>query len=91
MIAIMTLTICCSQGEPIEDPFRRGLGYAAKWYDCLRERAEELVDGAISNCVTRIKADQHKHNELASQITTIMTGIQMTTEVSHILLTIDSC
>ncbi|KAI0746147.1 hypothetical protein C8Q76DRAFT_605599, partial [Earliella scabrosa] len=35
------------KGEPIRDPFRRGLGYAVQWYDCLRNQVDTLVESAV--------------------------------------------
>jgi hypothetical protein len=35
------------QGEPIQDAFRRSLGSATQWYDCLRIRVEGQVDAAV--------------------------------------------
>ncbi|KAI0710611.1 hypothetical protein C8Q76DRAFT_624385 [Earliella scabrosa] len=35
------------KGEPVQDPFRRGIGYAAQWYDCLRNRVESQVESAV--------------------------------------------
>lgn len=44
------------QGEPIQDPFRRGIGQAVQWYDVLRRRAETEVETAIEECIARVTA-----------------------------------
>jgi CxC1 like cysteine cluster associated with KDZ transposases len=41
------------QGQPVQDAFRRGLGYAVQWYDNLQLRVEQQVDAAIK------AADEH--------------------------------
>ncbi|KAI0694788.1 hypothetical protein C8Q76DRAFT_634071 [Earliella scabrosa] len=50
------------KGEPIQDPFRRGLGYAIQWYDCLRNRVESLVESAVDDCLETIKAFKASHS-----------------------------
>ncbi len=40
----------------MQDPFRRGLGHAVQWYDCLRNHAEKLRDRALDDCVQRVQA-----------------------------------
>ncbi|EED84734.1 predicted protein [Postia placenta Mad-698-R] len=35
------------KGDPIRDPFRRGLGYATQWYDTLRHSIQHRLDAAI--------------------------------------------
>ncbi|OJT12711.1 hypothetical protein TRAPUB_10739 [Trametes pubescens] len=42
------------KGEPIQDPFRRGIGHAVQWYDCLRNRPEAMVESAIDECLRYI-------------------------------------
>ncbi|KAF6744700.1 hypothetical protein DFP72DRAFT_1018573 [Ephemerocybe angulata] len=37
-----------AKGEMIRQPFRRGLGYALRWYDCLRVEIERRKEAAIS-------------------------------------------
>jgi hypothetical protein len=34
-------------GEPIQDAFWRGLGYAIQWYDCLKLWVQHKVDAAV--------------------------------------------
>ncbi|KAG6823644.1 hypothetical protein H0H92_009575, partial [Tricholoma furcatifolium] len=46
------------QGSPIQDAFRRGLGYAAQWYDNLQMRVEQEVDAAVLNADVRIQQSQ---------------------------------
>lgn len=43
-------------GEPIRDAFRRGLGYAIQWYDCLKLRVKHKVDAAIEASDRQIQA-----------------------------------
>ncbi|KAH0580597.1 hypothetical protein H2248_002089 [Termitomyces sp. 'cryptogamus'] len=45
------------QGWPVEEPFHRGLGYAAQWYDDLQIWLEQHVDGAL------LDADSHVRDE----------------------------
>ena len=42
------------QGEPIQDPFRRGIGQAIQWYDTLRRRLEAMVELAIDDAHSHI-------------------------------------
>lgn len=35
------------QGEVIQDPFRRGLGYAVQWYDILQVEVERQVEMVV--------------------------------------------
>ncbi|KAG6914811.1 hypothetical protein DXG01_015201 [Tephrocybe rancida] len=44
------------KGAPIQDAFRRGLGYAAQWYDNLVLRLEKCVDDAVVGADTQIRA-----------------------------------
>jgi CxC1 like cysteine cluster associated with KDZ transposases len=45
-------------GRPIRDAFRRGLGYAIQWYDCLRVLVQKQVDRALEASDGRIQAVQ---------------------------------
>ncbi|KAJ2932559.1 hypothetical protein H1R20_g4550, partial [Candolleomyces eurysporus] len=38
-----------SKGKKTKEPFRRGLGYALQWYDCLRVEIERAKDQAIAS------------------------------------------
>ena len=42
------------QGQPIQDAFRRGLGYAIQWYDILQVHIERQVESALQVSDTRI-------------------------------------
>ncbi|KAI0669310.1 hypothetical protein C8Q78DRAFT_1095812 [Trametes maxima] len=42
------------KGEPIQDPFRRGLGYAVQWYDRLRSIPEDMVESALDECLRKL-------------------------------------
>ncbi|KAI0702132.1 hypothetical protein C8Q76DRAFT_587575, partial [Earliella scabrosa] len=37
------------KGEPVQDPFRRGIGYAVQWYNCLRGKVENLYDTLLTH------------------------------------------
>lgn len=45
-----------ARGEIIQDPFRRGLGYAVQWYDILQVRIEHQVEEALQNSRDRVAA-----------------------------------
>ncbi|KAG6894032.1 hypothetical protein C0993_012489 [Termitomyces sp. T159_Od127] len=44
-----------NKGTPVQDAFRRGLGYAAQWYDNLQIRLEQQVDAAVLDADNRIQ------------------------------------
>ena len=46
--------------EPVQDPFRRGLGHAIQWYDVLRRHLEIRVENAIEECVLLLGSETHK-------------------------------
>lgn len=51
------------QGEPVQDPFRRGLGHAVQWYDRLRSRPEAMVENALDECLKTIySTDEECHS-----------------------------
>lgn len=37
------------QGKKVKEPFRKGLGYALQWYDCVRIEIERLKENAIAS------------------------------------------
>ncbi|KAK0187527.1 hypothetical protein F5146DRAFT_933977 [Armillaria mellea] len=43
-----------AKGVPIQEPFRRGFGYAAKWYGCVKMALEEKIDVMLSNARAKI-------------------------------------
>ncbi|KAG1859382.1 hypothetical protein DFJ58DRAFT_840241 [Suillus subalutaceus] len=43
-----------AQGEVIQDPFRRGLGYAVQWYDILQVEVERQVETVVQQHRDRI-------------------------------------
>jgi hypothetical protein len=43
------------QGQPIQDAFRRGLGYVIQWYDILHVQIERRVESALRSADTRIQ------------------------------------
>ncbi|KAI0628535.1 hypothetical protein C8Q77DRAFT_1067668 [Trametes polyzona] len=47
------------KGEPVQDPFRRGLGHAVQWYDQLRSLPEDMVDSALDTCLRDIYTETH--------------------------------
>ncbi|RXW17975.1 hypothetical protein EST38_g7890 [Candolleomyces aberdarensis] len=42
------------QGKKAKEPFRKGLGYALQWYDCVRVEIERLKDQAIASKFTEL-------------------------------------
>ncbi|OSD03347.1 hypothetical protein PYCCODRAFT_1477197 [Trametes coccinea BRFM310] len=44
-----------SKGEPVRDPFRRGLSNAIQWYDQLRRRHDSMLELAIDNCMELVE------------------------------------
>ncbi|KAG1837517.1 hypothetical protein DFJ58DRAFT_718872 [Suillus subalutaceus] len=48
------VTTDSSQGEVIQDPFRRGLGYAVQWYDILQVEVERQVETVVQQHRDRI-------------------------------------
>ncbi|KAI0363187.1 hypothetical protein BV20DRAFT_1058256 [Pilatotrama ljubarskyi] len=47
------------QGEPVRDPFRRGMGNAIQWYDHLQHRHEAVVEEAIDECLKLVQNTFH--------------------------------
>ena len=43
-----------TQGKRIKQPFRKGLGYALQWYDCVRVEIERLKDHAVASKFTEL-------------------------------------
>ncbi|KAI9066824.1 hypothetical protein FKP32DRAFT_1621557, partial [Trametes sanguinea] len=43
-----------SKGEPVRDPFRRGLSNAIQWYDHLRRQHDCAIELAIDNCLAMV-------------------------------------
>ncbi|KAJ2912261.1 hypothetical protein MD484_g8155, partial [Candolleomyces efflorescens] len=43
-----------SKGKRIKQPFRKGLGYALQWYDCVRVEIERLKDQAVASKFTEL-------------------------------------
>ncbi|OSD02619.1 hypothetical protein PYCCODRAFT_1410600 [Trametes coccinea BRFM310] len=43
-----------SNGEPVQDPFRRGMSNAIQWYDHLRQQHRTRVEGAIDCALTLV-------------------------------------
>ncbi|KAI0701749.1 hypothetical protein C8Q76DRAFT_633393 [Earliella scabrosa] len=69
------------KGEPIRDPFRRGLGYAVQWYDCLRNQVDTLVESAVDESVqaqgprrTQPTPDTSKETELRTTGSKLSSG-----------------
>ncbi|KAI9059331.1 hypothetical protein FKP32DRAFT_1668689 [Trametes sanguinea] len=44
-----------SKGEPVRDPFRRGLSNAIQWYDHLRRQHDSAIELAIDNCLAMVE------------------------------------
>ena len=49
-------TLTRLKGIPVRDPFRRGLGYAVQWYDCLQVQVNSTLDSLLQRC--------DKHNDV---------------------------
>ncbi|KAG6819938.1 hypothetical protein H0H93_007262 [Arthromyces matolae] len=45
------------KGAAIQDPFRKGLGYAIQWYDNLQISIEKIVEDAIASAGAQITSD----------------------------------
>ncbi|KAK0457238.1 uncharacterized protein EV420DRAFT_1549515 [Desarmillaria tabescens] len=43
-----------AKGVPMQEPFRRGFGYATKWYGCVRLALEDEIDSMLSNSRAKI-------------------------------------
>ncbi|KIL57472.1 hypothetical protein M378DRAFT_16228 [Amanita muscaria Koide BX008] len=39
-----------AKGDTVQDPFRRSLGYAIQWYDCLRLDIDKQVEEVLAVC-----------------------------------------
>ncbi|OSD07573.1 hypothetical protein PYCCODRAFT_1403249 [Trametes coccinea BRFM310] len=44
-----------NKGEPVRDPFRRGLSNAIQWYDHLRLRHDAIIELAIDDCLALVQ------------------------------------
>ncbi|RXW16674.1 hypothetical protein EST38_g9188 [Candolleomyces aberdarensis] len=44
-----SFVLLTSKGKRVHEPFRRGLGYAMQWYDCLRIEIERMKEKAIAS------------------------------------------
>ncbi|RDB19001.1 hypothetical protein Hypma_014420 [Hypsizygus marmoreus] len=55
------------KGERIQEPFRRGLGYAIQWYDNLQIHVEQRINDALLHAEDQIqshdKSDGVEHNQ----------------------------
>lgn len=40
----------CLQGDTVQDPFRRSLGHAIQWYDCLRLDVDKQIEEVLALC-----------------------------------------
>jgi hypothetical protein len=45
-----------TQGDIIQEPFRRSLGYAIQWFDVLQIEVEHQLEAAIQTCRDRVEA-----------------------------------
>ncbi|KAG1882368.1 hypothetical protein F4604DRAFT_1990635 [Suillus subluteus] len=56
-----------TQGQVIQEPFRRGLGQAVQWYDILQTEVKRQTEAAVQICRERVyKARSPQCNEEAS-------------------------
>lgn len=58
----------------MQEPFRRGFGYATKWYGCVRLALEDEIDSMLSN--SRVK--------IPDSFATSPDGIQSSTPTTNI-------
>ena len=49
MDMLVSFSNAWQQGNPIQDAFRRGLGYAVQWYDILQVHIEREVESALQS------------------------------------------
>ncbi|KAI0628590.1 hypothetical protein C8Q77DRAFT_1067705 [Trametes polyzona] len=75
------------QGEPIQDPFRRGIGHAVQWYDQLRSRPELMVENALDECLEFI----YSANQVCSTTTSPDANKETTKETTRSSLISGSC
>ncbi|KAG6810053.1 hypothetical protein H0H92_013548 [Tricholoma furcatifolium] len=57
-----------NKGSPIQDAFRRGLGYAAQWYDNLQLYVEQALDKSILDADIKIQAFASSMTPVSSPI-----------------------
>lgn len=53
------------QGETIQEPFRRGLGHAIQWYDCLRLEIDKQIEDVLTACDNECKGALGNLDDLA--------------------------
>ncbi|TFK54454.1 hypothetical protein OE88DRAFT_1624486 [Heliocybe sulcata] len=46
------------KGQPIRDPFRRGLGYAIQWYDALSTKVSRKLEEIVNNARGTVRDDE---------------------------------
>ncbi|KAG1836027.1 hypothetical protein C8R48DRAFT_783020 [Suillus tomentosus] len=66
-----------TRGEIIQDPFRRGLGYAVQWYDILQVQIERQVEEALQNSRDRVATlcpQTEDHVSTSSPLSTLRRG-----------------
>ncbi|KAG2096306.1 uncharacterized protein F5147DRAFT_778354 [Suillus discolor] len=66
-----------TRGEIIQDPFRRGLGYAVQWYDILQVQIEHQVEEALQNSRDRVATlcpQTEDHVSTSSPLSTLRRG-----------------
>jgi Kyakuja-Dileera-Zisupton transposase len=62
------------KGEIIQDPFRRGLGYAVQWYDILQVQIERRVEEAVQNSRNRVATLRSQAEDYTSTLSTLRRG-----------------
>jgi len=62
------------EGTPIRDPFRRGLGYAIQWYDCLRILVQKKVDTVLEESAKEIQGVRRPDIDLPNTTTASSTS-----------------
>ncbi|KAG2136082.1 uncharacterized protein EDB93DRAFT_1242431 [Suillus bovinus] len=66
-----------TRGEIIQDPFRRGLGYAIQWYNILQVQIERQVEEALQNSHDRVATlcpQTEDHVSTSSPLSTLHRG-----------------
>ncbi|KAG1851783.1 hypothetical protein C8R48DRAFT_810421 [Suillus tomentosus] len=63
-----------ARGKIIQDPFRRGLGYAVQWYDILQVQIERRVEEAVQNSRNRVATLRSQAEDYTSTLSTLRRG-----------------
>ncbi|KAG6898839.1 hypothetical protein C0993_003653 [Termitomyces sp. T159_Od127] len=87
-----------SKGAPIQNAFRRGLGYAAQWYDNLQIRMEEHVNISLAIADVQVQNSGTLLSSAAAETTnngptsyTASTQLPLTASLPHATLATGEC